>query len=102
MMEIEVINLDEADGFERIDSLLRSLISTMAGTIPGSRSFGLEGGAINLLPEEARNTFLMELDEKVEQFIPEVSIEEVEFEDAGDGSILLRIYVATNEEDTDD
>ena len=99
MMEIEVINLDEADGFERIDSMLRSLITTISGTIPGSRSFGLEGGAVNLLPEDARNTFLMELDEKAEEFIPEVSIEEVEFEDAGDGAILLRIYVATNEED---
>ena len=101
-MEIEAINLDEADGFERIDSLLRSLITTIAGTIPGSRSFGLEGGAINLLPEDARNTFLMELDEKVEEFIPEVSIEEVEFDDVGEGEMLLRISVGVNEEEESD
>ena len=101
-MEIEIIDLDEMGGFERIDALLRSLITTIAGTIPGSRSFGLEGGALNLMPEEARNTFLMELDEKVEEFIPEITLEDVEFEDVGDGTILLRISVGENEEDTDD
>ena len=102
MMDVDIINLDGAEDFERIDATLRRLIGSVAGTIPGSRSFGLENGAVNLTPEEARNEFAMELDEKVEEYLPEIAIENIEVEAASEGSINLRVYVATNEEDEDD
>ena len=98
-MGIEIIDLDGTEDFEKTDSILRSLIASMAGTIPGSRGFGLSGSAADLMPEDARNEFLMELDEKVEEFLPEITIEDSEIVDAGGGELLLRLSIAENEED---
>ena len=98
-MDIEIINVDGADDFERIDSVLRSLIESTEGMYPGSRGFGLAGNATGEPPEAAVNTLFFELDEKLPEYLPEINIEDIQLEDAGDGVILLRIYVATNEED---
>lgn len=98
-MEIEIIEAEEMDDIVRVDGILRSLIASMEGTIPGSRGFGLSGNAADLMPEDARNTFLMELDEKVEEYLPEVAIEDSEIVDAGGGELLLRLSIAENEED---
>ena len=98
-MEIEIIEAEEMDDIVRVDGILRSLIASMEGTIPGSRGFGLSGSAADLMPEDARNEFLMELDEKVEEFLPEITIEDSEIVDAGGGELLLRLSIAENEED---
>ena len=51
------------------------------------------------MPEAARNEFLMELDEKVDEYLPEIVIEDAAFEDVGEGRTVLRLSVAANEED---
>ena len=98
-MEIEIYNLDNLTDFDRIDSTLRFLIASIEGTIPGSRGFGLSGHTADYAPEDARNELLMELDEKVEEYLPEITIEDAELVDAGEGEVLLRLSVAANEED---
>ena len=98
-MEIEIYNLDGITDFDRIDSTLRFLIASIEGTIPGSRGFGLSGNTTDYAPEDARNELLMELDEKVEEYLPEITIEDAELVDAGEGEVLLRLSVAANEED---
>ena len=100
-MEIEIIEAEEMDDITRVDGILRSLIASMEGTIPGSRGFGLSGGAADLMPEDARNTFLMELDEKVEEFLPEVAIEDSEIVETGSGELVLRLSIAPAEEDSE-
>lgn len=104
--EIKLVNVDGLSDFERIDSELRSLIISIEGTIPGSRGFGLSGASTDLRPEEARNIFYAELDEKVEKYIPEIRIEDVVFEQNADGAMGLLIYVEQNddweEEEEDD
>ena len=97
-MDVEIINLDWIENFTRIDATLRRLMESVAGTIPGSRSFGLQNGSVNLTPEEARNTFAMELDEKVEEFLPENVIEDIELTGMDDGTMKLSIYVGAKEE----
>ena len=98
-MEIEIIEAEEMDDITRVDGILRSLIASMEGTIPGSRGFGLSGAAVDLMPEDARNTFLMELDEKVEEFLPEVAIEDSEIVETGSGELVLRLSIAPAEEE---
>lgn len=97
-MDVDVINLDGIEDFTHIDATLRRLVESVAGTIPGSRAFGLQNGSVNLTPEEARNEFAMELDEKVEEFLPEIVIENVDLQDAGEGAVSLSIYVGAKEE----
>ena len=96
--EIQIVNVDGLTDFERIDSNLRALIVSIAGTLPGSRGFGLSGVSTDLRPEDARNTFYAELDEKVEQYIPEIRIEDVTMELTDSGAMTLQIFVEQNDE----
>lgn len=100
--KIEIVNAGGLSDFERIDSVLRTLIVSIEGTIPGSRDFGLSGAATDMRPEESRNAFFAELDEKAEKYIPEIQIEDVEFDFDGDGKLTLRVFVEPNDEMEDE
>lgn len=95
---IKTVNMDGMSDFERIDHNLRALIVSIEETIPGSRGFGLDIGVFDLMPMEARNAFSAELDEKVEQFMPEIRIADVSFDFGMDGTMSLEIYVERNDE----
>ena len=94
----------DTQGIERIDSQIKALILSMVGTIPGSRGFGLEREFISRPPQEALNLLAIELEEKLEEYIPEVTVANVEGKDGnavgnvegkvnGDGSIEPTIYI---------
>lgn len=91
--QIKMVNLDGISDFERIDSELRTLIVTMAGSLPGSRGFGLSAAFISELPVNAISAFAEELDEKCEEFIPDISISGVDYDVGEDGSISVQIFV---------
>ena len=76
MAETNTISIVHAGGelnIERIDEELKALILSPEGTIPGSRNFGLAGEFLSRPPNEAVNILAMELEEKVETFIPEIT-----------------------------
>lgn len=91
--QIEMVNLDGISDFERIDSELRTLIVTMVGSLPGSRGFGISAAFLSDLPMDAISAFAEELDEKCEEFIPDISISGVDFDAGTDGSISVQISV---------
>ena len=91
---IEIINADDTQ-----TRILTALIESIEGTIPGSRGFGLSGAMTDLPPEEAMNELYAELDEKVEDYLPDITISNIELIDASDGRADLRIYVEENEDD---
>ena len=95
---IQTVNMDGMSDFERIDQNLRTLIVTLEQTLPGSRGFGLSIEITDLMPEQARNDFAAALDEKVEEFIPEIRIADIEMDVGADGSITMQIYVEENDE----
>lgn len=95
---IQTINMDGLSDFERIDQNLRTLIVSLEETIPGSRGFGLSVEITDLMPEQARNDFAAALDEKVEQFIPEIRIADIEMDVAQNGSITMQIFIEENDE----
>lgn len=95
---IQTINMDGLSDFERIDQNLRTLIVSLEETIPGSRGFGLSVEITDIMPEQARNDFAAALDEKVEQFIPEIRIADIEMDVAQDGSITMQIFIEENDE----
>ena len=67
----------DTQGIEHIDSQIKALILSMVGTIPGSRGFGLEREFISRPPQEALNLLAIELEEKLEEYIPEVTVANV-------------------------
>ena len=61
--------------------------------LPGSRGFGISPDVLDSSPGEALNRFAMSLQEKVEQFIPDIEILDVSgqvntIEDSPDNSSL--------------
>lgn len=77
---ISFAHVGEGIDIERVDAELKALLLTAEGTIPGCRSFGLTGEFLSRqrARAEAVNLLGMELEEKVETFIPEISIANVE------------------------
>lgn len=94
---IEIINIDGISDFERIDRELCILITTVIGTLPGSRAFGIEDFTDENM-YDVESDFAAALDEGCEQFIPEVSIENVVFEAGEDGVLDVQVYVERRDE----
>lgn len=69
------------------------LISTMEGTLPGSRGFGLDPDILDQTPEDALNLFAMDLQEKVEKFIPGIGIANVTGQMGDESSLETQIYI---------
>lgn len=90
---IETVNLDGMSDFVRIDSELRALIVTAAGTLPGSRGFGLSAPFLSAPPMDSISAFAEELDEKCEEYIPDASISGVDYDAEEDGIVGMRIFV---------
>lgn len=90
---IKIVSTDNMPELNRIDTQLKALILSMEGMIPGSRGFGLTREFVGRPPHEAFNLLAIELEEKVEQYIPEITIASVDGTVYVDGSIEPTIYV---------
>ena len=92
---IKIESLDDMSKteLEQIDVRLRTLMMCTEGTIPGSRYFGLLGDfldePINVVP----NQIAVELQEKVDRYIPEINIAEVTGTYTLDGKFSTQIAV---------
>lgn len=65
----------------------------MEGTLPGSRGFGLDPDILDQTPEDALNLFAMDLQEKVEKFIPGIGIANVTGQMGDESSLETQIYI---------
>lgn len=97
MKEIDTITVTsstEGLDIQRIDAELKALILATEGMIPGSRNFGLAGEFLTRPPLEAANLLAIELEEKVAEYIPEITIASVEMRPTKTlGSMGVTIYV---------
>lgn len=97
MKEIDTITVTsstEGLDIQRIDAELKAFILATEGMIPGSRNFGLAGEFLTRPPLEAANLLAIELEEKVSEYIPEITIASVEMRPTKTlGSMSVTIYV---------
>ena len=97
MKEIDTITVTsstEGLDIQRIDAELKALILATEGMIPGSRNFGLAGEFLTRPPLEAANLLAIEMEEKVAEYIPEITIASVEMHPTRAlGSMSVTIYV---------
>lgn len=73
------------------------LFSSIEGTVPGDRDFGLSPDYIDAPDPIARNIFTMSVMEKTEKYIPQLTIKEVSFEKT-DVGLRAVIELARNED----
>lgn len=96
MKEIDNIEIKSTAGLpdvERYDSQLKALILTTEGTLPGSRGFGLEAGILDLGVTQSVNLLTLKLSEKVDQYIHEITIVDVERSWDDKGVVKTRIHI---------
>lgn len=77
---------------------LEVLISTPEGTAPLDRNFGLNQSFLSLPPDTAKTLFAQELIIKVEMYIPEISITEIDITVDSDGILRPVITVCKNDD----
>lgn len=94
---VDIVMGEELPEVERIDSQLKALLLSREGTIPGSRGFGLPQNFVSMNPREAASIIAIELEEKVAEFIPEVTISDVTATPDIDGSMSVQIIVERRE-----
>ncbi len=91
--QIEIVSVGGEGPVGRVNAQLRSLILSRERTIPGSRGFGLSGDFVDLPSYEAASEFAVELEEKVDAFIPEIDIAEVHTEMNINGINRTQVFV---------
>lgn len=91
--EVEIVSTDNMTDMERYITWLKSLIVTPEGSLPGNRGFGLKMDFLSAIPAQAVNLLAIELDEKVQEYIPEITIANVELLSASGGNLNIKIYI---------
>lgn len=88
---------DNTTELESISERLNNLMLCAEGTLPGSRGFGLPDDFISLQAPQALNLFAVELQEKADVYVPEVTIKEVKGAADSDGNLAMSIEVEAKE-----
>lgn len=92
-------------GMEQDIEGVQLLVSTIEGTIPGNRDFGMDADLISSSIDEGENLFLVSLIEKMEYYFPKLDVESVDFKPSITGNGLhgtIHLTVASDEEETEE
>lgn len=93
LLTVKVIPLDDIDDEKRYQRRISALVSSIVRSIPGSRGFGLSGDFLDENVNEVAGAVASELQEQLDIYIPEISIESVDAEAGTDGRVELSIYI---------
>lgn len=91
--EVEIVSTNGMNDAEKYNAQLKALILTPEGTLPGSRGFGLPMDFLSKPVQEAINIMALELEEKLQQFIPAITIANMEGEITPQGTMNVRVFI---------
>lgn len=91
--EIKLVPTNPDTEDEALNTRLNALILSTEGTLPGNRNFGLQRNFLSRPPQQAMNLFAIELQEKVAEYMPEVSIKAVSGDLSGEGMDDLQVQI---------
>lgn len=89
---LKIIANFDARGKERLLQQLNVLLSTPVESVPFDRDFGVDMSFLDMPSPEAKSLFLTQAAEKMEQYIPRLRLESVEFE-MEEGFLTPRVVV---------
>ena len=78
---------------EEILRCIRNLIMTPVGTVPLDRDFGIDQSILGLPIDAAQSLLAVEIIDKVERYVPRVSVTEVELTATIDGKITAKVVI---------
>lgn len=86
---------------ERIKEL-EFLCSTLEGSCPGDRNFGLSPDVLDKISEEQQTEYVMALTEKMEIYVPSLELVDISFFTTEDGVSYATLYIEPSEEDVEE
>ena len=95
-------DFENASQLELYRRRLEMLYSTVEGSCPGDRNFGLAADWQDETSEVAKSTYSLEVTNKTEEYVPEVEIVDISFEHGEDGVLIPRIVFELNDEMEED
>lgn len=99
MAEQYIIRSDDLSETEDLYKQLNNLLSTRKGTIPINRDFGIDWNVLSQPLDEAESSFVVELMEQIEAYIPELKASEIEFTvEPENGKIIPTITIERSEQ----
>lgn len=96
-MEFSFKSAENSEVMQDIMRCLNNIIAVPEGSLPLMRGLGLDWDVVSDLPEELENEYATDLIEKVEEWEPRVSVENVEFEHDGEGGVKVNIELGRGE-----
>lgn len=93
---VKLVSLDGTD-IQQYNERLKTLLLCVEGTMPGSRAFGLRMDFLDMPTYEAANMLAAELQDKVDRYIPEISIAEVRSTAEVTGEMGVEILIERRE-----
>lgn len=87
------IDFSPASSVAEIVQNVKTIISTVVGTVPLDRDFGVDSDLVDLPMPVARARLAAELIEKVERYEKRVKVLRVTFSGDGDGHLIPRLEV---------
>lgn len=93
----EKINYAPASVVEEVLQNVRVIVSTIKGTVPLYRSFGISGDIIDLPINQAKARFTNEIIQAVRKYEPRAKIERITFRGENTGELTPLLEVSVNE-----
>lgn len=85
---------DEAlSEFEEISGCINNILSIPAGSIPLDRGLGISWANLSKIPPDLENDIATEIIEKIENYEPRVSVDEVTFSYDDKGAAIANIVL---------
>lgn len=81
---------------EKINEL-KFLCSTLEGSCPGDRNFGLSPDVLDKVSEEQQTEYVMAVTEKMEIYVPSLELVDVLFSTTEDGISYATLYIEPSE-----
>lgn len=82
-----------SDALAELNRKIMLLLTTPVGTMPLDREFGTDWSFLDMPSEAAKSLFAAEVAEKIETFIPEVRVEEVQWTASEDGTLIPKVVI---------
>lgn len=82
-----------SDALAELNRRITLLLTTPVGTMPLDREFGTDWTFLDMPSEAAKSLFAAEVAEKIQTFIPEVRVDEVQWTVGEDGALIPKVVI---------
>ncbi len=96
--QIKLTEDTDEEVINKYQEQLTVLCSTIAGTVPLDREFGIDATCLSQSAEVAEALLSVEIMEKVEKYIPKLVVNSVDFEYTIDGKLTPIISIGYNDD----